>query len=156
MAVIFDAEAIAPFREIIRQKEVKAPSFEQKLKYSRYVHTIFDRAKTHNFQKKALLDDWLRPYPPGSVLIRTGGDYALRLYGLLSAEVRKTIGGFVDIDRNCMGAGLGFPVYTELKEVPTDTRAILLAGIVCRHGAGDFEPAEEDYDVGFPFAEVAY
>lgn len=185
---ICDAEAIAPFREIIRQKEVKAPSFEQKLKYSRYVHTIFDRAQTHNFQKKALLDDWLRPYPPGSVLIRTGGDYALRLYGLLSAEVRKTIGGFVDIDRNCMGAGLGFPVYTELKEVPTDTRAILLAGretimaqlraeaaaakgnfdvldpyeflaahgIVCRHGAGDFEPAEEDYDVGFPFAEVAY
>jgi len=29
-------------------------------------------------------------------------------------------------------------------------------GIICRHGIGDFEPAEEDYDVGFPFDEVVY
>ena len=185
---ICDASNIEPFRRLVEAKEKNVPSFKEKLKYSRYVYQVFTRAKARNQRKQALLNDGLRQYPRGSVLLRTGGDYALRVYGLLSPEVRSCIGGFIDVNLNCSGAELGLPVYAALADVPAATQAVLLAGrrtlmgrlreeaaawegqfaildpyhflaehgIICRHGVGDFEPADEDYDVGFPFDEVVY
>ena len=66
--------------------------------------------------------------PPGSVLIRTGGVYALQVYGLLSPEIRRCIGGFIDVNLNCLGAEMGLPVYAALADAPATTQAVLLAG----------------------------
>lgn len=121
-------EAVAPFRAMVRERERGVPSFEEKLKYSRYVHEVFRRAWERNLKKKKLLDGWLAEYPPGSLAIRTGGEYAGRLYSMLSDAARERIGGFVDVNRKCLCAGWGLPVYSEIGELPATIEGVLLAG----------------------------
>lgn len=177
--------AVEPFRAIVDARVQGRPSFQEKLKYSRYVYEVFRRARKRNLEKKALLDGWLEQYPLGSIAIRTGGEYAGHLYSILSDAARKRIGGFVDMNRQCLCAGFGLPVYGALDELPASMTSVFLAGrrtlverlrdeaaaheerfrildpyrfleehgIFCRHGVGEFEAEEGDYNVGFPFDE---
>lgn len=182
-----DETAAVPLRALLQAQGKNLPSIDEKLRYAKYFHRVFEKAKARNLKKKALIEGWLASYPPQGVLIRTGGADADAVYEMLSEEVQQCIGGFVDLDSRCACAARHLPVYTSLSEVPKNTQAILLAshdlitllreeaaayedrfeildpyrfladhGIVCRSGAGAFEAADEDYDVGFPFDEVVY
>lgn len=183
-----DEEKVEPFRALARDREQRMPPFREKLKYSRYLQEVFRRGKARNRKKKVLLDEWLESYPPGRLVLRTGGEYAGRLYSMLSNEARKRIGGVVDVNPHCLCSLLGLPIYSGLEDLPSSIEGVILAGrrtildrlraeaaphearihildpyrfleghgIICRYGVGEFEPADEDYEVGFPFDEVVY
>ena len=109
----------------MRQQEQNVPDFSKKLKYSKYIHKVFENAKEKNYRKRDIINQIISQYPDNSIYIRLGGSYGKQIYGILSKENQKKIGGVVDLSQDCICSKYGLPVYSSVEELP-DTAKIIL------------------------------
>lgn len=122
---IYDESKVEWYREIVRQQEQNVPDFSKKLKYSKYIHKVFENAKKKNYRKRDIINQIVSQYPDRSIYIRLGGSYGRQIYGILSKENQRKIGGVVDLSQDCMCSKYGLPVYSSVEELP-DTAKIIL------------------------------
>ena len=122
---IYDESKVEWYREIVRQQEQNVPDFSKKLKYSKYIHKVFENAKEKNYRKRDIINQIISQYPDNSIYIRLGGSYGKQIYGILSKENQRKIGGVVDLSPDCICSKYGLPVYSSVEELP-DTAKIIL------------------------------
>ena len=122
---IYDESKVEWYREIVRQQEQNVPDFSKKLKYSKYIHKVFENAKEKNYRKRDIINQIVSQYPDNSIYIRLGGSYGRQIYGILSKENQRKIGGVVDLSPDCMCSKYGLPVYSSVENLP-DTAKIIL------------------------------
>lgn len=122
---IYDESKVKWYREKVHQQEQNMPDFSKKLKYSKYIHKVFENAKEKNYKKRDIINQIVSQYPDNSIYIRLGGSYGRQIYGILSKENQRKIGGVVDLSQDCMCSKYGLPVYSSVDELP-DTAKIIL------------------------------
>ncbi|MCR5235799.1 MAG: hypothetical protein K6E34_01185 [Lachnospiraceae bacterium] len=151
-------------------------------KYNKYLQIIFKKAYPENIRKIKLLNELFESFGDETVSLRMGGPHSCGLYSVLTPENRKRIRYIVDPDPECCCKTLGIPIIPApaeggvlvlsslkhrdflLKEAegygkgirPVDPYSYLEEkGISCRFDCYCFEPAVEDYEVGFPMEAFA-
>ena len=122
---ICDESKVEWYREIVRQQEQNVPDFSKKLKYSKYIHKVFENAKKKNYRKRDIINQIVSQYPDNSIYIRLGGFYGRQIYGILFKENQRKIGGVVDLSPDCMCSKYGLPVYSSVEELPDTAKTIL-------------------------------
>ncbi len=122
---IYDESKVQHYRDIVRRQEENVPDFSEKLKYSSYIHKVYNNAKAMNFRKCELVNQEISQYPDKSIFVRLGGVYGRYVYDMLIEDNRKKIGGFVDLNPDCACAAIGLPIYTSIEQLPDSAKYIL-------------------------------
>ena len=164
----------------LAQIDKKVDFSDAKLKYSYYVHKVYEKCIKRNWKKIEVINELFSELE-GNVALRMGGVHSLYLYEALSVENRSKIKYVVDCDENCICASLPIKVIKPASELTVNTivmssydkRDILdkekdkyseynivdiyeylkKNGIECKYAFYRIEPTAEEFDVGFPYCD---
>lgn len=179
---ICDDSLLPYFRGLAGNETIDIYS-DEKFKYARYTYKLYDNFIRNSNYKSEIINRLLNKCPEKSIALRMGGDHSAELIHGLTEENRKKIACIIDADSNCRCSNLGYPVVSlnEIQTVPV--KAILLSSYdhlnmlkeeaesygnnieildlyeyLEKNGIKWFSAqknlADEDYDVGFPFADT--
>lgn len=100
------------------------PEFED----AKNTYIIYENVKRTVLKAAELLNKKIVEYPDSSIILRPGGITAKQLYGVLSEDSRKRIGGIIDRNAECVCKDLGYRIYQPEDALPSSIKVILLSG----------------------------
>lgn len=114
---ICDETLLPYFREIVGEYP-KERLLEEKFKYSRYLHKIYENILNKQKKRIQMIENAFLPYSDRSVAIRMGGNHSAELYNRLSPACQRKIKCFVDNGEECVCKRFGLPVINveQIKE----------------------------------------